>query len=57
MCNEECSELEECRYEKENCEYKCISIFEADEYSYANTKQVAATSGLVAFIMAINFPF
>lgn len=57
MCNEECSDLEECLYEKENCEYKCIPIFEIDEYSYSNTKQVAVTSGLVAFLAAINFPF
>ena len=23
MCGRECSENEECRYDKENCEYKC----------------------------------
>ena len=57
MCNKECSDLEECLYEKENCEYKCIPIFEIDEYSYSNTKQVAVTSGLVAFLAAINFQF
>ena len=26
MCDLECSENEECRYDKENCEYKCLAL-------------------------------
>ena len=57
MCNEECDGelMEECRYDKENCEYKCSSPFEIDEYSYSASPKETATIGFAAFLAAINF--
>ena len=51
MCEKECSVMEECRYDRENCEYRCVG----DDYPYSAAENVAAASGLAAFIAAINF--
>ena len=51
MCEKQCSDMEECRYDKENCEYRCVG----DDYLYSAAENVAAASGLAAFIAAINF--
>ena len=57
MCNGECDDIfnEECIYYKENCEYQCTLVSETDEYSYSSTQKLAGTSGLAAFLAAINF--
>ena len=69
MCDQKCSYTEECRYDKENCEYKCVFSDEEmgfdrimcdgkeGEYFYSYTKKLTAGSGLSAFIAAINFLF
>ena len=31
MCDQECSSTEECRYDKANCEYKCVENLDDDE--------------------------
>ena len=46
MCGKECSENEECRYDKENCEYECV---------LASTTIVMGASGLVASLAALFF--
>ena len=47
--------MEECRYDKEDCEYKCCSPMDIDcWHSYSSTTKLAATSGLAAFLAAIN---
>ena len=42
MCDLECSETEECRYERENCEYKCYNPAEIKIWA-----SVGAVAGLV----------
>ena len=49
MCGLECSKNEECRYEKENCEYKCYFLPELKIWT-----SVAAVAGIV-IIGAIVF--
>ena len=51
MCEKQCSDVEECRYDRENCEYRCVG----DDYPYSATEKVAIASGLAAVIAAINF--
>ena len=31
MCDQECSSTEECRYDKANCEYKCVENLDRNE--------------------------
>ena len=51
MCEKQCSDIEECQYDRENCEYRCVG----DDYSYSASGKVVVASGLAAFIAAINF--
>ena len=59
MCDQKCSDTEECRYDKGNCEYKCVFAdpFEEDEYFYSYSQKLTVASGLSAFTAAINFLF
>ena len=60
MCLKKCSDSEKCRYDRENCEYKCVwsvlpGLIVMDQYTYSSAPQIAAASGLAAIITAINF--
>ena len=50
MCEKQCSDIEECRYDRENCEYRCVG----DDYPYSASGKVVVASVLATFIAAFN---
>ena len=60
MCEQQCSDTEECRYDKANCEYKCVlplsnGSIDDEEYSYSAGVKLIASCVLTALTAAINF--
>ena len=60
MCEQQCSDTEECRYDKANCEYKCVlpvshGSIDEEEYFYSTGEKFTASCGLTALMAAINF--
>ena len=56
MCGLECSETEECRFDKENCEYKCL-VLSPKIKIWASIGAVAGALivGLIIFFVVRHF--
>ena len=55
MCGLECSENEECRYDKENCEYKCNVLSKVKIWASVGAVVGALLIGLLIFFVVRHF--
>lgn len=51
MCGLECSEIEVCRYERENCEYKCYILPEIKIWASVGAVAGVVIIGLIVFFV------
>ena len=55
MCGLGCSENEECRYDKENCEYKCYVLSKIKIWASVGAVAGALLIGLLIFFVVRHF--
>ena len=55
MCGLECSENEECRFDKENCEYKCYVLSKDATSSQKISASIGAVAGALLIGLLIFF--